>query len=186
MVYSYYVTNIADHKWVCAHFFYCNILGVNNIIGGGTISKMIIRELEGSIEERLNSCDIELVDIQYRKENKEQILRIIIDSVAGVSLELCSAATRLVKDIIDGNNIYYDHLEVSSPGLDRVLKKDKDFVRFSGHKVRVKTLKAYEGPRRITGILKDFDDQQIVIEADAEVMNIPRGMITVIRLEPEF
>ena len=186
MVYSYYVTNIADHKWVCAHFFYCNILGSNKVIGGGIISKMIIRELAGSIEERLNSSGIELVDIQYHKENKEQILRIIIDSVAGVSLELCSEATRLVKDIIDGNNIYYDHLEVSSPGLDRVLKNDKDFVRFTGYKVRAKTLKVYDGARKITGILKGFDDQQVVIEVEDGVTSIPRDMITVIRLDPEF
>jgi ribosome maturation factor RimP len=134
----------------------------------------------------LSSSNIELVDIQYHKKNKEQVLRIFIDSEDGVSLELCSDATRLVKDIIDGKNIYYDHLEVSSPGLDRVLKRDKDFKRFIGHKIKIKTLKAYAGPRKILGILKDFNIHSIIVELDNDTMIIPRSMITVVKLDPEL
>jgi len=181
------VTNIANHKWVCTHFFYCNTPGeVDLILGVIIIVGSVIQQIEKPIEDRLSSSNIELVDIQYRKENQEQVLRILIDSEAGVSLELCSEATHMVKDIIDEKDIFYDHLEVSSPGLDRVLKKDKDFERFTGKKIKVKTLKAYNGFRKVKGILKGFDNEHIKVESHNEVMTIPRDMITIVKLDPDI
>jgi ribosome maturation factor RimP len=67
------------------------------------------QEIEELVERELDRLAIELVEVEYRRENKEQLLRILIDSEAGVDLNLCSQATRAIKPILDDRNIYYDH-----------------------------------------------------------------------------
>lgn len=150
------------------------------------MSQAAWRRIEPLIEEELSQAGIELVELQYRKENEEQFLRVFIDRDTGVDLELCTRASRLVKPIVDEENLYYDHLEVSSPGIDRVIKKDQDFVRFTGEKVRVKMLKQYEGPGKIIGILKNATDKQIVVETDEEIKAVPREMVSIVRLHPDL
>lgn len=146
----------------------------------------VVQNIEKSVEQRLTELDIELVDIEYCKENKEQIIRIYIDRESGVNLELCTVASRAIKDIIDDRNIYYDHMEVSSPGLDRVLKKEKDFVRFTGQRVKVMTLKKFDGPRKNIGILEEFSDNYLKLKSENEFIIIPRDMISVVKLHPDF
>jgi len=154
--------------------------------GADTMSQAAWRRIEPLIEEELKRAAIELVELQYRKENDEQFLRVFIDGDTGVDLELCTRASRLVKPIVDGEDLYYDHLEVSSPGIDRVIKKDQDFVRFAGEKIRVKMLKQYEGPGKIIGILKNATDKQIEVETDEEIKILPREMVSVVRLHPDL
>ena len=89
-----------------------------------------LQELVSEIECRLAQIDIELHEVEYRRESEGQILRIFIDKDSGVDLDTCAKASRAVKSIIDEKDLYYDHMEVSSPGLDRVLKKERDFIRF--------------------------------------------------------
>lgn len=147
-----------------------------------------IQRLEQSIEKKLSEMKIELYDMEYRKENGEQLLRIYIDRDSGiVDLQLCSEATRAIKELIDEDTVYYDYLEVSSPGLDRVLKKDKHFARFIDQRIKVKTLRQYEGPKSIKGILKGFNDKEIRVEKESsETVAIPRSMITRVRLDPDL
>ncbi|MEN6348044.1 MAG: ribosome maturation factor RimP [Syntrophomonas sp.] len=135
--------------------------------------------------EALNSLGLDLVEIEYCHENRAQMLRIFIDRESGVDLSTCSEATRAIKKLIDECDIFYDYLEVSSPGLDRVLKNDEDFIRFSGEKVKVKTLKAYNGPRKTSGILRGLSGTAVLIEQDGQFTEIPRDMITIIRLDPD-
>lgn len=142
----------------------------------------VIQEMEN----KLSTADIELVDVQYQREEGSQILRIFIDSPAGVTLDVCSKATRMLKDMIDQEDIDYDHIEVSSPGLDRILKKDCDFARFNGRTVKVKMRKQYEGPRKYRGILSSFDPESLTLLVDENPVNIPRDLISVVRLDPEF
>ncbi len=129
---------------------------------------------------------MELVDIEYRKENKEQFLRIFIDKEGGIDLDNCSRANRAIKASLDELDIPYDYFEVSSPGLDRILKDERDWERFTGSLVRIKTRKGYSGPQRITGILMGFDSNDIAVDHDGETLKVPRKMITTIRLHPEF
>jgi ribosome maturation factor RimP len=145
-----------------------------------------LSRIEKMVEERLNELELELVDIEYRKENKEQFLRVFIDKDTGVDLEMCSQANRAIKESLDEQEIPYDYLEVSSPGLDRVLKKERDWERFSGYRVRIKTRKSFPGPQRIIGILLGFDSENIAVEVDGELLKVPREIITIIRLHPEF
>ncbi|HWP98627.1 MAG TPA: ribosome maturation factor RimP [Syntrophomonadaceae bacterium] len=145
-----------------------------------------IEQIIALVEGKLEPEQIELVDIEYRKENGAQILRIFIDRAEGVSLETCSRATRIVKGVLDAEDIFYDSLEVSSPGWDRVLKKDRDLQRFNGERILLKTIKAYPGPRTIIGCLQGFDDKEIHVQNDEQFIGVPRDMISVIRLHPEI
>ncbi len=145
-----------------------------------------ILQLTPAAESELSKIGMELVDIEYRKENQEQILRFFIDKEGGVTLTHCSEATRALMNIVDEQTLYYDHLEVSSPGLDRVIKNDRDLNRFAGQRIKVKTMKAFSGPRTIVGLLGEFNDQEIVVEADGVFMKVPRDQISVVRLHPEI
>lgn len=136
---------------------------------------------------RLAELNLELVDIEYRRESKAMILRIIIDREDGVNLDACTAASRAVKELVDVQDIPYDHMEVSSPGLDRVLHQDRDFARFRGSRIKVKTVKDYQGPRTTIGLLQDFNAENIIVQVqDEEHLAIPRNMISIIRLHPDY
>lgn len=150
------------------------------------MTKAAWRQIEPLIERELNRAGIELVELQYRKENDEQYLRVFIDHEAGVDLELCTRASRIVKPLVDQEDLFYDHLEVSSPGIDRVLRKDHDFVRFAGQKVMVKMLKQFNGPGKITGILKGANENQIEVDLESETMILPWKMVSIVRLYPDL
>lgn len=146
-----------------------------------------LENIASEIETELANIGMELVDIQYRKENQEQVLRFFIDREGGITLEHCSEATRKLKDLIDTQEIYYDHLEVSSPGMDRVIKNNRDLLRFTDYKIKIKTVKAYAGPRTLIAFLRGFSDQELTVETeDGETLSIPRDLITIIRLQPEI
>lgn len=137
------------------------------------------------IEKRLAEIKIDLVDIEYRKESEGQMLRIFIDQEAGVNLDTCSAASRAIKNIVDEKELYYDHMEVSSPGLDRRLKKEQDFIKFMGQRIDVRTLKEYQGPRKIVGILLAFREGTLSIQDQDNIMDIPCELISRVRLKPD-
>ena len=172
-------------KWVRTHFFYCEDTH-KNFRGVKIMADNYIKELEGLIEDRLNNHNVELVDIEYRMENKNRILRIFIDHNDGVDLKLCTDITKLVKNIIDENNIYYDNLEVSSPGLDRIIKKDKNPARFISQQVRVQTLKSYPGPKKIIGVLTEVNDDIITVANDTDNYQIQWDVITSLRLHSDY
>lgn len=148
--------------------------------------KPTVQELEKLIEPILEGIDVELVDIQYRMENRSQMLRLFIDSKEGVNLELCTNVTRLVKKTVDDHDIDYDHMEVSSPGLDRVIKRNKKPERFIGEQVQVKTQKTYSGPKKVVGILKEVNNDTITVENNNDSYSIPWDVITTLRLHPDF
>ncbi len=143
------------------------------------------KKLASIIEEKLQDIELELHDIEYHKEKDGQVLRIFIDKESGIDLNTCSEATRLIKNLIEENDVFYDFLEVSSPGTDRALTKERDFIRFKGSKIKVKTLELFNGLRKLTGVLYDFNEREIIIENDQELTAIPREIISVVRLDPD-
>lgn len=144
--------------------------------------------LEELLVPELGKIQVEVVDLEYRKENHEQILRVFIDSPDGVDLDLCSRCTRMIRNIVDDrDDIAYDHIEVSSPGLNRVIKKERDFARFAGHRVKVRTNEAFDNCKNFTGILRDTNSEYLNIEVDEkQVISLPRASITIVRLYPEY
>lgn len=145
----------------------------------------MVDRISGLIEEEIHQLHADLVEVEYRREDGDQFLRIYIDHNDGVSLDLCSSISRVVKEIIDTAEIDYDHLEVSSPGIDRKLKTDQDFLRFQGNKVKVKLTRNYSGPRQVIGILTGYSDEVLEVEAEQGLESLPRQEITVVRLHPD-
>jgi len=179
------LTNICYHKWVSAHFFYCSATLVDKkLLGVILLGK--VQNLETLIETELEPHNIELVALEYRKENRDQMLRIFIDSETGVDLNLCTQVTRMVKPLVDEGDFYYDHLEVSSPGLDRPLKHDKDFLRFQGYMVKIKMLKEYDGPKKISGVLTGVNHKYIQVKVEENILDLPRELLSTVRLHPDY
>ena len=127
------------------------------------------------IEPGLLAKGLELVDVEFKKEGKNWVLRVFIDKEGGVTLEDCQKISSLVGDLIEVEEVIEPAytMEVSSPGLNRVLKKEKDFVRFSGKKIGVQCHAPLNGRKKFTGILKDFKNQSIHLEVDGQLQIIP-------------
>ena len=103
----------------------------------------------------------ELVDVCLDKENTGKFLRIYVDRPEGMSLDDCERYHRAIMPLVESYD--FDFLEVSSPGIDRPLKKDRDFERALGEEVEVHLFKAVDGQKVFTGILSDFDAQDMVL-----------------------
>ncbi len=127
------------------------------------------------IEPGLLAKGIELVDVEFRKEGKNWVLRVFIDKEGGITLEDCQKISSLVGDLIEVEEVIEPTytMEVSSPGLNRVLKKEKDFIRFSGKKIGVQCHAPLNGRKEFNGILKDFKNQSIHLEVDGKLQTIP-------------
>lgn len=135
----------------------------------------------------LQAQGIDLYEIEYKREPEGQVLRIFIDTPQGVDVDLCALATRAVKKYIDDeSNLDYDFLEVSSPGIDRILKTDSDFARFQGERVLVKTAQPVEGKKKFAGILVNTDREALSIDIEGKFVQISRDAISIVRLHPEF
>ena len=142
--------------------------------------------IENLIRIVLEEKGIELLEVEFSKEDDVQTLRVFIDRDEGVDLETCTIATRAIQDIIDQDNIEYDQMEVSSPGPNRILKTDKDFKKFQGSRVKARTLKAMDGQKNFIGLLVDADESNISIEIEGLTKQIPREMISVVRLDSDI
>lgn len=131
---------------------------------------------------------LELVDVEFVKEAGEYYLRIYIDKEGGVKIEDCEAASRRISDLLDEIDPISEAyiLEVSSPGLFRVLKKDKDFERSIGKTVLVKFFKAVDGEKQIRGELESFDDAGFVIVTESGNISVSRENVAKISLDPDL
>ncbi len=131
----------------------------------------------------------ELVDVEYVKEGSTWYLRAYIDKPDGISIDDCEAVSRGLSDILDEKD-YIDEayiLEVSSPGLGRPLKKEKDYKRSLGKEVEIRTYRMIEKQKEFTGILKEYDETTVTIEEDGgNVRTFEKADIALIRLAFDF
>ncbi len=133
--------------------------------------------------------NFELVDVEYVKEGSNWYLRLYIDKTGGINIDDCELISRALSDKLDEEDYIEDAyiLEVSSPGLGRPLKKDKDFTRNIGNEVELKLFKAVDKQKEFTGILKEFDKETVTIEIDESTdMSFKRTDIALIRLALDF
>lgn len=121
----------------------------------------------------------ELVDVSLDKEGAGKYLRIYIDKPEGISLDDCERYHRAIQPQLESYD--YDFLEVSSPGVDRPLKKDRDFERALGSEVEVRLFKAMDGQKVITGILAGLADGDIVLDTPAGERRVPRKAAALVR-----
>jgi ribosome maturation factor RimP len=124
----------------------------------------------------MDEIGVELVDVEYLSERGRWILRIYADREGGITLDDCAMVSREIGDLIDVKDIIPHEyvLEVSSPGLNRPLKKEKDFKRAVGRKIRVKMHAPVEGRRNFTGYLKEFRDGTLHLECIGLSASLPR------------
>lgn len=131
----------------------------------------------------------ELVDVEYVKEAGNWYLRAYIDKEGGFTVDDCEMVSRRLSDWLDKEDFIEDSyiLEVSSPGLGRPLKKEKDFVRNKGKEVDIKLYKAIDRQKDFTGILTDFDKDTVTITmGDGETVVFDKADIALIRLSFDF
>ncbi|QPJ66383.1 MAG: ribosome maturation factor RimP [Candidatus Nitrohelix vancouverensis] len=131
---------------------------------------------------------LELVDVEYKKSGPSWILRIYIDKVGGITLKDCQNLSRQISDLVDINEVISIPyvLEVSSPGLDRPLKKERDFTKYAGKKIKLKTFSPIQGQKNFTGVIKDFQERTLFLQVDATIKEIPFEQISVANLVVEI
>jgi len=135
------------------------------------------------------SCGVEIYDVEYVKEGADYYLRAYIDKPEGVNINDCETVSRALSDALDKEDFIEEAyiLEVSSPGLGRPLKKEKDFARSLGEEVEVRTYRAIDRQKEFIGILKDYDKDTVTIEyEDGTTMTFDKADIALIRLAFDF
>lgn len=139
----------------------------------------IEEKIESLIEGKIHELGYNLYDVEYVKEGKDYYLRIYIDNEKGITLDDCENVSNNITDLLDDEDYIKEQyfLEVSSPGVERVLKKDKHLKSNIGAKVQVKLFKPYQGQKQYVGILKNFDEQNIQLEISSEIIELERKNI---------
>jgi ribosome maturation factor RimP len=131
--------------------------------------------------------ELELVDVEFRREAGGWILRLYVDKRGGVTLGDCQRVSEELSDLLDVEDLV-DHpysLEVSSPGLNRPLAREVDFLRFAGQRAAVTTVQAIAGQRRFLGVLRGFEGGAVLLEReDGVIVSIPHWLIAKARLAP--
>ncbi len=144
---------------------------------------------EELLEPIVAEAGFELVDVEYVKEAGTWYLRAYIDKPGGITVDDCEAVSRKFSDILDEKDYIEDSyiFEVSSPGLGRPLKKEKDFQRSLGEDVEIRTYRPIEGQKEFEGVLKAFDKNTVTIAYEDETEQVfQRNEIALIRLALDF
>lgn len=143
--------------------------------------------IEKLVQDIVENSVIELVDVEYIKE-REWYLRIFLDKEGGIEIEDCHWVSEQLEAKLEEldpiKESYY--LEVSSPGLDRALRKDRDFIRHIGDKIEITTFASINGQKSIVGTLKGLNNGDISIDIDGMEMKIPRSQTSQVRLHIDF
>ncbi len=137
-------------------------------------NRKLLSALWSMIESVLEPDEIELVELEYFLSGGSWTLRLYIDSVHGVTLDDCVMVSRQIGALLDMENPI-DHryiLEVSSPGINRILRKLSDFERFSGRQARLRTTHKIDGRRNFLGILRGTRDATVLLEVENKITEI--------------
>lgn len=144
----------------------------------------IEEKVESLIKDKIEHIGYELYDVEYVKEGKDYYLRIFIDSPNGIDLNDCEKVNNEINDLLDEADYIKEtyFLEVSSPGVERVLKKDKHLEANIGTEVNVKLFKKDDlGKKEYKGILKNFDKEKIILKVEGKNIEIERKNISQIK-----
>ncbi|HWR43122.1 ribosome maturation factor RimP [Sporomusa sp.] len=143
--------------------------------------------VEKLVSDIIAESDLELVDVEYVKE-RDWYLRVFLDKESGIEIDDCQWVSERLEAKLDETDLIKDHyyLEVSSPGLDRPLKKERDFIRHAGDKVEIKTYEPINGQKLLIGKLIGLADGDVRVEVDGQAVNVPQEKAAQIRLHIEF
>jgi ribosome maturation factor RimP len=121
-------------------------------------------DLQQMLETTLAGLGYELVD--FERSGKGRLLRVFIDKAGGITVDDCASVSNHLSRVLPVEGVDYERLEISSPGLDRPLKKEQDFVRYAGQKARIKLRVPLEGQRNFVGVLRETRAGKVEIETD--------------------
>ena len=180
------VNLVADYRLsgLCPLFYF--ILAMKNY------SDAYVTQITGLIEPLIESEDMELVCVECVRVKTRWLVRIYIDKEGGITVDDCAGISHQVGDILDVHELPPGSytLEVSSPGLDRPLVRDRDFRKYRGCRVKVRTCEKINGQRNFTGRLIDYLEEErkknLILDVDGKIHNIPREVVIKANLQYEF
>ena len=143
------------------------------------MAKDALAGLEAKAMKVAEGMGYELVDVCIDREPTGKYLRFYIDKAEGVSLDDCEAFHKAVRASADA--VDYDFMEVSSPGIDRPLKKDRDFERNLGSEIEIKLFKPMDGLKLLTGVLAGLENGEILLETPEGIKRIPRKAAALVK-----
>ncbi|MDQ0427768.1 MULTISPECIES: ribosome maturation factor RimP [Caryophanaceae] len=153
----------------------------------------ITEQIEQIVQPITSELALELVDVEFLKEGRDWFLRVYVDNPeAPIDIDQCALVSEKLSEILDQLDPIEQNyfLEVSSPGAERPLKKEKDFEKALGKFIYIKTYEPVEDAKEFEGYLKSYDDEQVEIEIKIKtrrkIINIPKEKIAVIRLAIDF
>lgn len=143
----------------------------------------IEEKIENLVTKPINSLGYDVYDVQYVKEGKDYYLRIFIDKLDGIDLNDCEKVNNEINNLLDEADYIKDQyfLEISSPGIERILRKDKHLKDNIGKMVEVKLFKPLNKQKTIEGILDNFDKDFILVKTNEDEIKIERKDISVIK-----
>lgn len=144
----------------------------------------LLATIQGFADPLLLDMGMELVEVQFRREGHGWVLRFFIDKEGGVTIDDCAAVSREVSAYLEVEDLisHAYHLEVSSPGLERPLKKKADFIRFAGRLARIKLRDPLEGQKVLVGTLLGLEGDTVVLALEMETVRIDLENISKARL----
>ena len=147
----------------------------------------IEEKVESLIKEKIQGLGYELYDVQYAKEGKDYFLRVFIDKEDGIDLNDCEKVSNEINSLLDEKDFIKEmyFLEVSSPGIERVLRKDEHLKDSIGKEIEVKLFKPIEKQKEFVGTLEDYNEEKIilVLEENEEKIEIERKNISLMKLK---
>ena len=151
-----------------------------------TIQQQIAEAVYALAEPVLTQAGLELIDVEYQREQQGMVLRFTIDKPGGINVDDCTDVSRVIGDILDVKDPIPGryHLEVSSPGINRPLKRPADFARFAGQDVLIRTSAPLNGKRTFRGRLEGYgQDGMIRLTTGGEEFRIPLDQVAKARLD---
>jgi len=140
-------------------------------------------DFNGLLEATVAGMGYELVGVE---RPQGRLLRIYIDKPGGITVDDCAKVSHQVSRVLTVENVAYDRLEVSSPGLDRLLRSERDFVRFVGQKARVKMRVSVDGQRNFVGVVREASAGRLQLDVDGRTLSLELGNVETARLVPNI
>ena len=142
------------------------------------------KALDTLLEQTLASLGYELVDLEMSRSGG--LMRIFIDRAGGVNVDDCAAVSNHLTRLFAVEEVEYSRLEVSSPGLDRPLRRPQDFRRFAGERVHVRMRVPVDGRKNFVGVLRGARDAQVELEVDGALLSLNLAQLDKARLVPNL
>ncbi len=143
------------------------------------MNKTLVETVTELVEPLILEGGMELVDIEFLREPQGWVLRLYIDHEGGITLDQCSKVSHLIGDLLDAKDLIPHRytLEVSSPGLNRPLKKEKDFIIHTGKTIKVKTKQPINSRRNFQGTLLGYHEGNVTLRVDNHDFHLPLSHI---------